>query len=134
MGMALSSMAGVSDSEEEEEGEEECTRGGDTTYIQEQEQLRTSFKEAADLTEDQEEEDSSSMGGLLVLRRKTQEEKVGMDWLRPHKGHVLLLTLSAHAREGYSNHFVCLSVCLSVSLFYFGEGAVFRVETYISTF
>ena len=31
---------------------------------------------------------------------------------------------------------VTLSVCQSVSLslFYFGEGAVFRVETYISTF
>ena len=43
-----------------------------------------------------------------------------------------LLTLSAHAREGYSSHFVCQSV--SLSLFYFGEGAVFRVETYISTF
>ena len=41
------------------------------------------------------------------------------------------LTLSAHAREGYSSHFVCLSVCL---LFYCGEGAVFRVETYINTF
>ena len=47
-----------------------------------------------------------------------------------------LLTLSAHAREGYSSHFVCHSVCLSVclSLFDFGEDAVFRVETYISTF
>ena len=47
-----------------------------------------------------------------------------------------LLTLSAHAREGYSSHFVCQSVSQSVcvSLFYFGEGAVFRVETYISTF
>ena len=30
------------------------------------------------------------------------------------------LTLSAHAREGYSIHFVCQSVC--VSLFDFGEG------------
>ena len=38
------------------------------------------------------------------------------------------LTLSAHAREGYSSHFVCHS------LFDFGEGAVFRVETYIDTF
>ena len=45
---------------------------------------------------------------------------------------VSLLTLSAHAREGYSSHFVCHSVC--VSLFDFGEGAVFRVETYINTF
>ena len=27
-----------------------------------------------------------------------------------------LLTLSAHAREGYSSHFVCLSVCLSAFL------------------
>ena len=46
----------------------------------------------------------------------------------------LSLTLSAHAREGYSSHFVCQSVCLSVcvSLFHSGEGAVFRVETYIS--
>ena len=43
----------------------------------------------------------------------------------------VLLTLSAHAREGYSSHFVTLSVC--VSLFDFGEGAVFRVETYTST-
>ena len=41
--------------------------------------------------------------------------------------NILLLTLSAHAREGYSSHFVCL-------LFYCGEGAVFRVETYINTF
>ena len=40
-----------------------------------------------------------------------------------------LLTLSAHAREGYSSHFVCLSVFF----FYCGEGAVFRVETYISS-
>ena len=40
--------------------------------------------------------------------------------------------LSAHAREGYSSHFVCLSVCHCVSLFHSGEGAVFRVETYIS--
>ena len=38
------------------------------------------------------------------------------------------LTLSAHAREGYSSHFVCLSICDC------GEGAVFRVETYINTF
>ena len=30
---------------------------------------------------------------------------------------LLLLTLSAHAREGYSSHFVCLSVCLSVCFF-----------------
>ena len=39
-----------------------------------------------------------------------------------------LLTLSAHTREGYSSHFVTLSVCLSssVSLFDFGEGAVFQ--------
>ena len=28
----------------------------------------------------------------------------------------LLLTLSTHAREGYSSHFVCLSVCLSAFL------------------
>ena len=41
-----------------------------------------------------------------------------------------LLTLSAHAREGYSSHFVCLSVC--VSLLHSGEGADFRVEIYIS--
>ena len=27
-----------------------------------------------------------------------------------------LLTLSVHAREGYSSHFVCLSICLSVCL------------------
>ena len=44
----------------------------------------------------------------------------------------VLLTLSVHAREGYSSHFVGL--CVSVSLFDFGEGAVFRVESYISTF
>ena len=25
--------------------------------------------------------------------------------------HVVLFTLSAHAREGYSSHFVCQSVC-----------------------
>ena len=30
--------------------------------------------------------------------------------------------------------FVCLSVCLSVRHFDFEEGAVIRVETYISTF
>ena len=36
----------------------------------------------------------------------------------------LLLTLSAHAREGYSSHFVCHSV--SLSLFDFGEDAVFQ--------
>ena len=40
---------------------------------------------------------------------------------------LLLLTLSSHAREGYSSHFV--SVCLS--LFDFGEDAIFRVETYV---
>ena len=40
------------------------------------------------------------------------------------------LTLSAHAREGYSSHLVCHS--LTHSLFHSGEGAVFRVETYIS--
>ena len=43
-------------------------------------------------------------------------------------GVCVLLTLSEHAREGYSSHFV------SLSLFDFGEGAVFRVETYNSTF
>ena len=37
----------------------------------------------------------------------------------------LLLTLKAHAREGYSSHFVSL-------LFHSGEGADFKVETYIS--
>ena len=38
----------------------------------------------------------------------------------------LLLTLSAHAREGYSSHFVSLLLCQSVcmSLFHSGEGAV----------
>ena len=41
-----------------------------------------------------------------------------------------LSALSAHARECCSSHFVCVSVCLCD----FGEGAVFRVETYISTF
>ena len=40
------------------------------------------------------------------------------------------LTLSAHAREGYSSHFVSLSV--SLSLFHSEEDADFRVETYIS--
>ena len=44
----------------------------------------------------------------------------------------LFLTLSAHAREGYSSHFVSLSV--SLSLFHCGEGANFRVETYISIY
>ena len=29
---------------------------------------------------------------------------------------VLLLTLSAHALEGYGSHFVCLFVCFYVSL------------------
>ena len=36
------------------------------------------------------------------------------------------LTLSAHAREGYSSH---CQLSVSLSLFDFGEGAVFRVET-----
>ena len=37
-----------------------------------------------------------------------------------------LLTLSAHAREGYSSHFVCHSLTHSLthSLFHSGEGAV----------
>ena len=38
---------------------------------------------------------------------------------------VLLLTLSAHAREGYSSHFVTLSVCLSVCHFLILEKAPF---------
>ena len=52
---------------------------------------------------------------------------------RPVMGTIfLVLTLSAHAREGYSSHFVSLSVTLSVcvSLFDFGEGTIFKVETY----
>ena len=45
----------------------------------------------------------------------------------------VLLTLSAHAREcSVVTLSVCHSVC--VSLFDFGEGTLFRVETYISTF
>ena len=32
-----------------------------------------------------------------------------------HFVKIELLTLSAHAREGYSSHFVCLSVCLCVT-------------------
>ena len=46
-------------------------------------------------------------------------------WLK----RVRSLTLSAHAWEGYSSHFVCQSVCVTD----FGEGTAFRVETY-STF
>ena len=42
---------------------------------------------------------------------------------------IVLLTLSVHAERVTV---VTLSVC--VSLFYFGEGAVFKVDTYISTF
>ena len=30
--------------------------------------------------------------------------------------NIISLTLSLHAIEGYSSHFVCLSACLSVSL------------------
>ena len=52
-----------------------------------------------------------------------------MTWAGKHiQKH--LLTLSMHAVEGYSSHFVCQSVCLS--LLNSGEGADFRVETYIS--
>ena len=40
---------------------------------------------------------------------------------------MLFLTLNAHARVGYSSRH-----SVSVSLFDFGEGAVFRVETYIN--
>ena len=36
-----------------------------------------------------------------------------------------LLTLSAHAREGYSSHFVCHSVCLSVCHFFILEKTPF---------
>ena len=36
-----------------------------------------------------------------------------------------LLTLSAHAREGYSSHFVCLSVTLFVCHFFILEKAPF---------
>ena len=42
----------------------------------------------------------------------------------PHS-YFMLLTLSAHAREGYSSHFVCLSVCLSVCLLFIVEKAPF---------
>ena len=31
------------------------------------------------------------------------------------RAFIFLLTLSAHAREGYSSHFVCVSVCLCVT-------------------
>ena len=31
-------------------------------------------------------------------------------------GNYSSFTLSAHAREGYNSHFVCLSVCLCVTL------------------
>ena len=37
----------------------------------------------------------------------------------------MLLTLSAHAREGYSSHFVCQSVSLSVCHFLILEKAPF---------
>ena len=60
-------MAGQSESEEDGEdisGEE------DLTYSQEQNRLRQSFQEAAEL-ENEDNED-----GLLVLRQKTDEEKV----------------------------------------------------------
>ena len=40
-----------------------------------------------------------------------------MLWGYPvQKLSALFLTLSAHALEGYSSHFVCLCVCLSVCL------------------
>ena len=41
-----------------------------------------------------------------------------------------LLTLSVHAREGYSSQFVCLSVCLSTSDF--EDDGVFTFETGIN--
>ena len=49
---------------------------------------------------------------MLVLKNHFVHE-VGC-FLRA--GHILclLLTLSAHAREGYSSHFVCVSVCFFI--------------------
>ncbi len=38
-------------------------------------------------------------------------------WSQSSSPTQAILTLSAHAREGYSNHPVCLSVCLSRSDF-----------------
>ncbi len=70
------SMAGVSESEDEED-DPGGRAAGDLTYVQEQNQLRKSFQEAASIPEGQEDEDASGTGGgLLVLRKKTQEEKV----------------------------------------------------------
>ena len=40
-------------------------------------------------------------------------------------GSTVLLTLSSHAREGYSSHFVCQSVSLSVCHFFILEKATF---------
>ena len=42
--------------------------------------------------------------------------EVGESGYGPPPSHTPLLTLSAHAREGYSSHFVCQSVSQSVSL------------------
>ena len=66
------SMAGVSDSEEDlsEEGERE---EGGLTYLQEQEELKASFKAAAT----QQEVGVASDEELLVPRHKTEEDKVG---------------------------------------------------------
>ena len=45
------------------------------------------------------------------------KERFSTTVIKTGLSNVLLLTLSAHAREGYSSAFsVCLSVCLSVRI------------------
>ena len=46
--------------------------------------------------------DKSGQETLLVV--------MGLSW----RGQSVLLTLSVHAREGYSSHFVCLSACFFI--------------------
>ena len=46
----------------------------------------------------------------------------------------LLLTLGAHAHEGYSNHFVCVSVCVSVPSLLPSNGANTTKLTLLSRF
>ena len=66
-------MAGVSDSEEELSGGGEG-EGQGLTYLQEQEELKASFKAAAS----EQESGVADNSDLLVPRLKTAEDKVGV--------------------------------------------------------